>query len=177
MASGGSVSRKAKLITQSVILILFLSVVALAALFVTERRHDRALDLRAKMETDLGNLVVEKPAVLPDPVSRDTKQLAALVGKNAPRLWGPLIKPPPPPPPPPPAKPDLGKMAAGLAVKGVLGDPKGGGTVKFLVTGDGKQKIIGAGDKLREFTVKGHSSKGLILEFKGDTINLPVPGF
>ncbi len=176
MGTDAAVSKRTVWITWAVIVVLIAILAFLSVTLIRDSRNDRLARLEQQCRDRMANIVVEKPPKLPDPVSGDTKLLASQIGKNATRLWGPLIKPPPPPPPPPPKKPDLAAMSSGLKVKGIIGDPSSANTVKFIVTDKGKQQIVGAGDKLRGFKVKGPGKGGMILEYKGDTIAVPVPG-
>ncbi len=165
-----SVQRAARI----ALVVLAAAVVALGTMAVNERKRDTVGELKAKIEAELDDVLVEPPENSPPPEKRKPAELAKQVRDNR-NLWGPIVPPPKPPPPKPPKPPDLAKMAEGLSVKGIIGDLNSD-TVQFIIDDNGKRAIKSKGNKLRKFTIKGYTQKTLILEYKGRTHRLSLPG-
>jgi len=158
--------------TRVALVLLAAGVVALAAMVVRENKLDTVAARRRAIELRLDALVVDPPTTTAKLDTRNAGELAKQVSDNT-RLWGPLIKPPPPPPPP---EVNLAELAQGLSVIALLGDIKSGSTIRFLINDGGKKGIVGKGDKLRDFVIKDYTENELILEYKGRTHPLPLPG-
>jgi len=164
-----------RLATKMALVALVLASVMLTAMLVREKKRDTADLLRQAMDAKLLSQFIEPAATEEAPETLDSAEMAKLVSDNN-RLWGPLIPPPPRPPKRPPPPPNLARMAKGLSIVAIIGDPSSGDPVKFLINDNGMRSLKAKGDKLREFVIKGYDSEGLTLQFQRRTYTLPLAG-